>query len=299
VCLVLLSLVFVPVLGVESYGAKRWLNLGFFTIQPSEYAKFGMVILLAKVASDKGANSMSKILLLLLIGGIVAVLLLLEPNMSITICVVLVTVIMIFVGGAKLKHLFALGVPIVVAGVALIFAEPYRVRRIFAFLDPWASPLDEGYQLIQSYYALGSGGLFGVGVGNSRQKYLFLPFAESDFILSVIGEEVGLVGILALIAIFLFVVVKGWIVAMRAKDRFSCYMVAGISAVIAVQTALNVAVVSGAVPPTGLPLPFVSAGGSSLVAYLVALGLVMNVSRQSRQGLLLSLNGGVNERRVF
>jgi cell division protein FtsW len=299
VCLVLLSLVFVPVLGVESYGAKRWLNLGFFTIQPSEYAKFGMVILLAKVASDKGANSMSKILLLLLIGGIVAVLLLLEPNMSITICVVLVTVIMIFVGGAKLKHLFALGVPIMVAGVALIFAEPYRVRRIFAFLDPWASPLDEGYQLIQSYYALGSGGLFGVGVGNSRQKYLFLPFAESDFILSVIGEEVGLVGILALIAIFLFVVVKGWIVAMRAKDRFSCYMVAGISAVIAVQTALNVAVVSGAVPPTGLPLPFVSAGGSSLVAYLVALGLVMNVSRQSRQGLLLSLNGGVNERRVF
>lgn len=299
VCLVLLSLVFVPVLGVESYGAKRWLNLGFFTIQPSEYAKFGMVILLAKVASDKGANSMSKILLLLLIGGIVAVLLLLEPNMSITICVVLVTVIMIFVGGAKLKHLFALGVPIMVAGVALIFAEPYRVRRIFAFLDPWASPLDEGYQLIQSYYALGSGGLFGVGVGNSRQKYLFLPFAESDFILSVIGEEVGLVGILALIAIFLFVVVKGWIVAMRAKDRFSCYMVAGISAVIAVQTALNVAVVSGAVPPTGLPLPFVSAGGSSLVAYLVAIGLVMNVSRQSRQGLLLSLNGGVNERRVF
>jgi cell division protein FtsW len=299
VCLVLLSLVFVPVLGVESYGAKRWLNLGFFTIQPSEYAKFGMVILLAKVASDKGANSMSKILLLLLIGGIVAVLLLLEPNMSITICVVLVTVIMIFVGGAKLKHLFALGVPIMVAGVALIFAEPYRVRRIFAFLDPWASPLDEGYQLIQSYYALGSGGLFGVGVGNSRQKYLFLPFAESDFILSVIGEEVGLVGILALIAIFLFVVVKGWIIAMRAKDRFSCYMVAGISAVIAVQTALNVAVVSGAVPPTGLPLPFVSAGGSSLVAYLVALGLVMNVSRQSRQGLLLSLNGGVNERRVF
>jgi cell division protein FtsW len=141
--------------------------------------------------------------------------------------------------------------------------------------------------------------LFGVGVGNSRQKYLFLPFAESDFVLSVIGEEVGLVGILALIAIFLFVVVKGWIVAMRAKDRFSCYMVAGISAVIAVQTALNVAVVSGAVPPTGLPLPFVSAGGSSLVAYLVALGLVMNVSRQSRQGLLLSLNGGVNERRVF
>ena len=299
ICLILLALVFVPVLGVESYGAKRWLNLGFFTIQPSEYAKFGMVILLAKVASEKGVDTMPKILLLFLIGGAVAVLLLLEPNMSITICVVLVTAVMIFIAGGKIKHLVALGMPVLIAGVTLIFAEPYRVRRIFAFLDPWASPLDEGYQLIQSYYALGSGGLFGVGYGNSRQKYLFLPFAESDFILSVIGEEIGLVGVVLVIAVFLFVVVKAWIVAMRAKDRFSCYMTAGISAVLAVQTALNVAVVSGAIPPTGLPLPFVSAGGSSLVAYMVALGLVMNASRQSRQSILYCFNRGIiNEKRV-
>ena len=299
ICLILLALVFVPVLGVESYGAKRWLNLGFFTIQPSEYAKFGMVILLAKVASEKGVDTMPKILLLFLIGGAVAVLLLLEPNMSITTCVVLVTAVMIFIAGGKIKHLVALGMPVLIAGVTLIFAEPYRVRRIFAFLDPWASPLDEGYQLIQSYYALGSGGLFGVGYGNSRQKYLFLPFAESDFILSVIGEEIGLVGVVLVIAVFLFVVVKAWIVAMRAKDRFSCYMTAGISAVLAVQTALNVAVVSGAIPPTGLPLPFVSAGGSSLVAYMVALGLVMNTSRQSRQSILYCFNRGIiNEKRV-
>ena len=299
ICLILLALVFVPVLGVESYGAKRWLNLGFFTIQPSEYAKFGMVILLAKVASEKGVDTMPKILLLFLIGGAVAVLLLLEPNMSITTCVVLVTAVMIFIAGGKIKHLVALGMPVLIAGVTLIFAEPYRVRRIFAFLDPWASPLDEGYQLIQSYYALGSGGLFGVGYGNSRQKYLFLPFAESDFILSVIGEEIGLVGVVLVIAVFMFVVVKAWIVAMRAKDRFSCYMTAGISAVLAVQTALNVAVVSGAIPPTGLPLPFVSAGGSSLVAYMVALGLVMNASRQSRQSILYCFNRGIiNEKRV-
>ncbi|MBR2956012.1 MAG: putative lipid II flippase FtsW [Clostridia bacterium] len=299
ICLILLALVFVPVLGVESYGAKRWLNLGFFTMQPSEYAKFGMVILLAKVASEKGVDTMPKILLLFLIGGAVAVLLLLEPNMSITICVVLVTAVMIFIAGGKIKHLVALGMPVLIAGVTLIFAEPYRVRRIFAFLDPWASPLDEGYQLIQSYYALGSGGLFGVGYGNSRQKYLFLPFAESDFILSVIGEEIGLVGVVLVIAVFMFVVVKAWIVAMRAKDRFSCYMTAGISAVLAVQTALNVAVVSGAIPPTGLPLPFVSAGGSSLVAYMVALGLVMNASRQSRQSILYCFNRGIiNEKRV-
>ena len=290
VSLILLALVFVPVLGVESYGAKRWLNLGFFTIQPSEYAKFGLVIFLAKLLADKGVGTFHKLLLMFLIGGVVAVLLLLEPNMSITICVLLVTIIMIFAGGAKIKHLVALGVPLLGTGVGLILAEPYRVRRLFAFIDPWASPLDEGYQLIQSYYALGSGGLFGIGIGNSRQKYLFLPFAESDFILSVIGEETGLVGIMLLVGIFLFIVIKGWMVAKRAKDRFSCYVATGISAVIAVQTALNIAVVCGAIPPTGLPLPFISAGGSSLVAYMVAVGILMNISRQSRSGILDSIN---------
>lgn len=290
VSLVLLALVFVPVLGVESYGAKRWLNLGFFTIQPSEYAKFGMVIMLAKVMADKGADTLPKLMLLFLIGGVVALLLILEPNMSITICVVLVLVLMIFVGGAKFKHLFAIGLPVLVAGVVLIFSEPYRIRRLLAFVDPWASPLDEGYQLIQSYYALGSGGLFGVGIGNSRQKYLFLPFAESDFILSVIGEEIGFVGILLVVALFLFIVVKGWMVAVRAKDRFSSYLATGITAVLAVQTALNIAVVCGAIPPTGLPLPFVSAGGSSLVAYLMAIGLLMNVSRQAKIGNLVGVN---------
>lgn len=288
--LILLALVFVPVLGVESYGAKRWLNLGFFTIQPSEYAKFGMVIFLAKLIADKGADKFYKLLVLFAVGGLVAVLLLLEPNMSITICVLIVTVIMIFVGGAKIKHLIALGLPLIGAGIALILSEPYRIRRLFAFVDPWASPLDEGYQLIQSYYALGSGGLFGVGIGNSRQKFLFLPFAESDFILSVIGEETGLVGVLFLVAIFLFIVVKGFLIASRAKDRFSCYLATGISSVIAVQTALNIAVVCGAIPPTGLPLPFVSAGGSSLVAYMLAVGILMNISRQSKAGVLNWMN---------
>lgn len=290
VSLVLLGLVFVPVLGVESYGAKRWLNLGFFTIQPSEYAKFGMVIFMSKLLADNGADKFSKMLLMFGVSGAVAILLLLEPNMSITICVLMVAVIMIFIGGAKVKHLIALGVPLVGVGVALILAEPYRVRRLFAFVDPWASPLDEGYQLIQSYYALGSGGLFGVGLGNSRQKYLFLPFAESDFILSVIGEEIGLVGILLIVAIFLLIVVRGFIIAQRAKDRFSCYVASGISSVIAVQTALNIAVVCGAVPPTGLPLPFISAGGSSLVAYLVAVGILMNISRQTKVSTLDWMN---------
>lgn len=285
ISLVLLALVFVPVLGVESYGAKRWLNLGFFTIQPSEYAKFGMVALIAAYMSKRDMTKFRNVLAVLTLGALVAILLILEPNMSITVCAVAVIFIMLYLGGAKMKHLGALVLPALVGAVALIFAEPYRVKRLLAFLDPWASPLEEGFQLIQSYYALGSGGLFGVGLFQSRQKYLFLPFAESDFILSVIGEEAGLFGILIIIALFLIIVWRGIRIARYAEDRYSCYLCAGVVSVIAVQAVINVAVVCGAIPPTGLPLPFVSAGGSSLVAYLGAVGILLSVSRRSERFL--------------
>ena len=281
--IVLLALVFLPVVGVESYGAKRWLNLGFFTIQPSEYAKFFMVILIAKFMASRDMSKFSNVLIVLFIGGLVALLLLLEPNMSITICVVAVLFAMLFFGGIKGKHLLFLAIPVIVGAVLLVVIEPYRMKRLLAFLNPWESPLEEGYQLIQSYYALGSGGLFGVGLGNSRQKYLFLPFAESDFILSVIGEETGLFGVLAIGLIYIFIAYRGVKIAKWARDRFSCYLAFGIVAVTTVQTLLNFAVVCGAVPPTGLPLPFMSAGGSSLVAYMCAIGILLAISkRQSK-----------------
>ena len=277
--LVLLGMVFLPVIGVESYGAKRWLNLGFFTIQPSEYAKFFMVMMLSLVASKLDMSKFRSVLAMLLVGGAVCVLLMLEPNMSITMCAVAVIFIMLYVGGARIKHLLLLVIPVVVGAVVLVIIEPYRMQRLLAFLDPWKSPLEEGYQLIQSYYALGSGGLFGVGLFASRQKYLFLPFAESDFILSVIGEEAGLIGVAVIVALFLTIAVRGIKIARQAQDRYSCYLAAGITAVTTVQALLNVAVVCGAVPPTGLPLPFVSAGGSSLVAYLGAMGILLSISR--------------------
>ena len=277
--LVLLGMVFLPVIGVESYGAKRWLNLGFFTIQPSEYAKFFMVMMLSLVASKLDMSKFRSVIAMLLVGGAVCVLLMLEPNMSITMCAVAVIFIMLFVGGARIKHLLLLVVPVVIGAVILVVIEPYRMQRLLAFLDPWKSPLEEGYQLIQSYYALGSGGLFGVGLFASRQKYLFLPFAESDFILSVIGEETGLIGVAVIIGLFLTIAVRGIKIARQAQDRYSCYLAAGITAVTTVQALLNVAVVCGAVPPTGLPLPFVSAGGSSLVAYLGAIGVLLSISR--------------------
>lgn len=277
--LVLLALVFVPVIGVESYGAKRWLNLGFFTIQPSEYAKFFMVMMIARFASVKDMSKFSNVLIALLIGGVVCVLLILEPNMSITMCAVGVIFIMLFASGIKISHLLLLVVPALIGAIVLIVAEPYRMQRLLAFLDPWKSPLEEGYQLIQSYYALGSGGLFGVGLFQSRQKYLFLPFAESDFILSVIGEETGLVGVAFIMSLFLIIAIRGVKIAREARDRYSCYLAVGITAVTTVQAILNMAVVCGAVPPTGLPLPFMSAGGSSLVAYLGAVGILLSISK--------------------
>ena len=277
----LLAAVFVPGFGVESYGAKRWINLGFFTVQPSEYAKFAMVAFLAAFAAKKGVGTFPRALVFLATAGLVCLLLLLEPNMSVTICVGAAAFVLLFAAGAKPTHLAVILVPVAALGIALIVAEPYRMRRLLAFLDPWSSPLDEGYQLIQSYYALGSGGLFGVGLFNSRQKYLFLPFAESDFILSVIGEETGFFGVLGVLALFAVIIVRGTLIAVRARDRYSCYLAAGITALLALQTLMNVAVVCGAVPPTGLPLPFVSAGGSSLVCYFAAVGALLSVSRYS------------------
>lgn len=285
----LLAAVFVPGFGVESYGAKRWINLGFFTVQPSEYAKFAMVAFLAAFAAKKGVGTFPRALVFLATAGLVCLLLLLEPNMSVTICVGAAAFVLLFAAGAKPTHLAVILVPVVALGIALIVAEPYRVRRLLAFLDPWSSPLDEGYQLIQSYYALGSGGLFGVGLFNSRQKYLFLPFAESDFILSVIGEETGFFGVLGVLALFAVIIVRGTLIAARARDRYSCYLAAGITALLALQTLMNVAVVCGAVPPTGLPLPFVSAGGSSLVCYFAAVGALLSVSRYSSGVFLVPL----------
>lgn len=206
-------------------------------------------------------------------------LIMLEPNMSITMCLVCVILFMFLAGGIKLRKILLLAIPLVIAVPVLIFLEPYRLKRLMAFLDPWASPKAEGYQLIQSYYALCRGGLFGVGLFQSRQKYLFLPFAESDFIFSVIGEELGLFGAMCVVIAFIFLIRYGFLIAARAKDRYKALLAAGITSVIAVQTALNLAVVTGCVPPTGLPLPFISAGGSSLVSFMSAVGVLLSVER--------------------
>lgn len=281
---ILLALVFIPGIGVENYGAKRWLNLGFFTIQPSEFAKFALVLFSAAYLSDnyEKTGKFKTLLPVLGVGLGFCLLVILEPNMSITMCIGFIMLFMLFVGGTKMKHFVWLGIPAACAVPALIIVEPYRVQRFMAFLNPWASPQAEGFQLIQSLYSLGSGGLFGVGLGNSRQKYMFLPFSESDFIFSIIGEELGLFGAILTLIVFAVLIYLLISVARNAKDRFGALLVLGVASVIAIQVILNVCVVSGLIPPTGLPLPFISAGSTSLIVFMAAVGLCLNVARQSR-----------------
>ena len=281
----LLAALFIPGMGVEMYGATRWLDLGIVTVQPSESAKFALVLFMASVLAEKREIGFGRFALCAFAAASVCVLIMLEPNMSIAVLVALVAMFMLFVCGVRLKWFAALSVPAVAGAVLLIVAEPYRLKRLLAFLDPWASPLGEGYQLIQSYYALGSGGMFGVGLFNSRQKYLFLPFAESDFVFSVVGEELGFVGCVAVIAAFCALIWYGFRTASRAEDAFSAFAAAGLTSVIAFQTLLNIAVVTGSIPPTGLPMPFLGYGGSSLVTFCSAVGMIDSIARRAPERL--------------
>ena len=275
---ILLLLVFVPGISIENYGAKRWIGVGSFSMQPSEIAKFAYVLFCAVCMSRMDMSKFRCCLPPIAVGILFCGLIIAEPNMSITMCMALLMIIMLFLGGMKWKYFLLMLIPIALAVPLLIVIEPYRLQRLLAFIDPWASPKDEGYQLIQSLYALGSGGWFGVGLFNSRQKYRFLPFAESDFIFSVIGEETGLIGCLIVFALFAVVILRGVRIAVNSRDKFSCFLAGGISAVIAVQSLLNFAVVTGSIPPTGLPLPFISYGGTSLVVFMTAIGLLLNLS---------------------
>ena len=289
VSLVLLALVFIPGLGRSNYGATRWIGIGPITIQPSELAKLGFVLFTAGYfAKDPARMRTLRGCLPVLGAGLgICVLIILEPNMSVTMCVGAIMIGMLFLAGVSKKALAAVCVPVLLAVPALIIAEPYRLQRLSAFMDPWASPKEEGYQLIQSLYALSNGNLFGVGLFNSRQKYRFLPFAESDFILSVIAEETGFFGVLALFLLIGFIVWRGFRIAARCGNFYGFLLAGGITLAFAVQSALNALVVSGCIPPTGLPLPLVSAGNTSLIVTMAGMGIVYGVSRHTQSKKLI------------
>lgn len=280
---VLLVLVFVPGVGVTNYGATRWLGFGSFTLQPSEIAKYAFVLFAAAYFSKnyEKVKTFRGVLPVLAVGVLFCLLIIAEPNMSITMCVGLLMLAMIFLSGTNLKTFAIILIPFVVAVPVLILLEPYRLQRLSAFIDPWASPKGDGYQLIQSLYALGNGGLFGVGLFNSTQKYRFLPFAESDFIMSVMGEELGFFGLAAFFLVAGFIVYRGFKIAARCKDRFGFLLSAGITLVYGIQVVINALVVSGTIPPTGLPLPLISSGNTSLIITMASMGVLYAVSRSN------------------
>ena len=281
IAVVLLVLVFIPGIGVENYGAKRWIGIGGLTLQPSEIAKFALILFTATYVSSRPekTKTFSGILPVLGYGLTLCLLIITEPNMSITVCVAGLMITMLFVSGMKIKHMALLLIPAVIGAVVLIIAEPYRLDRLMAFLNPWSSPKGEGYQLLQSLYALGSGGWFGVGLFNSRQKYAFLPFAESDFILSVIGEEIGFIGLMFFFALLGFIIYRGLLIASRANNVFGFMLAVGITMIFGIQTVINALVVTGSIPPTGLPLPLVSSGNTSIIIFMAEMGVLFNISR--------------------
>ncbi len=280
ISLMLLVLVFIPGVGVTNYGATRWIGFGAFTIQPSEIAKYAFVLFAAAhfAKNYKYSRTIKGVAPVLVFGILLCVLIIAEPNMSITMCVGLLMLIMVFLSGTNLKTFAFMLVPCILAIPILIVLEPYRLQRLSAFIDPWASPREEGYQLIQSLYALGNGGWFGVGLFNSTQKYRFLPFAESDFILSIMGEELGFVGLLVFFFVCLFIIWRGVAIARKCKDTFGYLLAAGITLVYGIQVIVNALVVSGTIPPTGLPLPLVSSGNTSLIITMASMGVLYNIS---------------------
>ncbi len=281
VAVILLALVFVPGLGVTNYGATRWIGFGGVTIQPSEIAKYAFALFAAAYFAKhhEKVKTVTGILPVLGVGILFCILIIIEPNMSITMCVGLLMLGIIFLSGTNLKTFAIIIIPFIVAIPVLIILEPYRLQRLSAFLDPWASPRDEGYQLIQSLYALGNGGFFGTGLFNSTQKYRFLPFAESDFILAIMGEELGFLGLCIFFAVCGFIIYRGIKIAKNCKDRFGFLLASGFTLVYGIQVAINALVVSGTIPPTGLPLPLISSGNTSLIITMASMGVLYNVSK--------------------
>ncbi|MBE7089053.1 MAG: putative lipid II flippase FtsW [Clostridiales bacterium] len=281
ISVILLLLVFVPGVGVTNYGATRWIGFGSFTLQPSEVAKYAFALFSAAYFSKnyQKVKTVRGVLPVLAVGAIFCALIIIEPNMSITMCVGLLMLGVIFLSGTNLKTFAIILIPFALAVPVLIILEPYRLQRLSAFINPWASPKGEGYQLIQSLYALGNGGFFGVGLFNSTQKYRFLPFAESDFILSIIGEELGFLGLALFFCCCCFIIFRGIKIAKGCKNRFGYLLAVGITMVYGIQVAINALVVSGAIPPTGLPLPLISSGNTSLIITMASMGVLYSVSK--------------------
>jgi cell division protein FtsW len=277
---VLLILVFIPGIGVTAGGATRWIRLWPSTFQPSELVKLSMVIFLAYYLSKPGYRTDSFTAFVKPIGIMMLfqIVILKQPDFGAAMSLAFLTLAMLFISGTRLRYLASLGV-FAIPVIVMLALKPYRLQRITCFLDPWKEPQGCGFQLIQSFIALGSGGMTGVGIGSSKQKLAYLPESHTDFIFSIIGEEFGLIGVLGIVVLFLIIFVKGITVANRAKESFVYYLATGLTLMISLQALINFAVAIGLVPTKGLPLPFISYGGSSLLINMAAVGMLLAISR--------------------
>lgn len=284
--LVLLVLVLLPHLGVTSNGARRWLRLGPLEMQPAELAKLAGLLFVASWLErrrDRLDSLEEGVLPFLALLALIAGLIMLERDLGTTLIMTGIMLSQFFVAGSRKRDLALLLAVVTLSMAALIRMEPYRFHRIMAFLNPWADPLNSGFQSIQSILALGSGGLVGVGLGQSIQKYQWLPFAHTDFIFAIVGEETGLLGTTAVLAAFGLLTYRGYRIALRAPDLFGSLLACGITTWITAQAVINIAAVTVTLPTTGIPLPFVSYGGSSLAISLLAIGILMNIAGQGEK----------------
>ncbi len=292
---VLLLMVLVPSFGIAAKGARRWLRLGIISIQPAEIAKLVAVIYLAAYLAKKEeglTKFFSGLAPALLVIGVLGGLVLLEPDLGTVVVMGSVAIGLLFLGGARLSHLLTLGLCAVPAVLVLVLGSSYRRQRLMTFLAPWKDASDAGFQITQSFLAFGSGGLFGVGLGEGKQKLFFLPEAHTDFVLALVGEELGLIGTGIIILLFALFVVRGFQISARARAPFGRYLGMGITLLIGIQALINACVVTGLLPTKGLTLPFVSYGGSSLVTCMVGVGILLNISRDRQAGRDETRRGG-------
>lgn len=295
VTVVLLIIVFIPGIGSTLKGAQRWINLGGLSFQPTELCKLSLVIYLSAWLSShrqKAYESLSGFLGFLLIMGILAILIMKQPDMGTLGIISVIAFWIYFVSGARFRYLFLLIFGGIFAFWTMVHLAPYRAERLMTFLDPSADTQDKGYQINQALIALGSGGIYGVGLGHSRQKFNYLPEPVSDSIFAVLGEEMGMIGCTVLVLLFFVLGWRGFMVAKRAPDPFGRLLATGITSWFIFQAFINIAAISALIPLTGVPLPFISYGGSSLIFAMAGMGILLNISRQTN----VAPNKNINRR---
>ena len=285
ICFLLLILVLIPGVGTVRNGSRSWFGIGGFGIQPSEFTKLGLIIFTSKylTKNNKELRDIKKgVFPILLVLFSVFGLIMLQPDFGTGVVIVMSIVVLLFVSGVKMGFFVKIGILGLIGIVVLIIIAPYRMERIVSFLNPWSDPLGSGFQIIQSLYAIGPGGLLGLGLGKSIQKHFYLPEPQTDFIFSIISEEFGFMGVVIVASLFLIIIYQGIKISIKCEDSFGKYLSFGIIFSLAFQTLLNLMVVVGLIPVTGVTLPFLSYGGSSLLITLVSMGIVLNISKYEK-----------------